>query len=184
MKLFQILCGCTPKGRHTEQHDAYFGIAENLKDILPQLKEFWPDGYASMHIDSYAEIVQVDGYDICIQEKNEALQSDAQLFFINLGGYKPNDAEEYHYKMVVAAADKSVAIQKAKQTAFYKHTGFKGAESHIDDKYGIDVDDFYAIEEMLLPEIKNKYSIVLKKNDAIVIENELHIGYLKLSKIK
>jgi hypothetical protein len=185
MKLFQILIGCRPKGRHTEQHDVYFGIAENLKDILPQLKIFWPEAYSNMHLDGVVEITHIDGYDIIIEKKNEEEKNkcNAKLFFINLGGYKPNELEEYHYKMVIAGISKTEAIKAAKASAFYKHTGFKGAESHIDDKYGIDVDDVYAIEDILLPSIKEKYCIVLKQNVVNNISNKMQLGYMPLKKI-
>ena len=73
--------------------------------------------------------------------------SQSKLFFLNLGGYKKGEFEEYHYKMLVACNNKGEAIKGAKQTVFYKHTGFAGAESHIDDKYGVDVDDVYQIED-------------------------------------
>ena len=106
-----------------------------------------------------------------------------KLFFINLGGYKPGDFEEYHYKMVIPAPNKTEAIKKAKASAFYQHTGFKGAASHIDDKYGIDVDDIYAIEDILPQEIKNKYQIVITKKKSKKVD-PLQIGYTNLSKIK
>jgi len=50
--------------------------------------------------------------------------------------------------MIVAAGDKGEAVKQAKNTAFYKHTGFKGADSHIDKKYGVDVDDFFEIADI------------------------------------
>ena len=40
MKLFYILLGATPKGRNIEQHDVFFGIAENVKDLFPAIKDF------------------------------------------------------------------------------------------------------------------------------------------------
>jgi hypothetical protein len=83
---------------------------------------------------------------------------------------------------VTAATDKGEAIRRSKQTAFYKHCGFKGAESHIDDKYGIDVDDLYEIEDILPEEIKNKYGISLSYVDD-AIPDELHIGYIKIDKL-
>ena len=43
MKLFYIIIGCTPKGRHTEQHDVFFGIAENIRDLVPEMINFWPE---------------------------------------------------------------------------------------------------------------------------------------------
>jgi hypothetical protein len=31
---------CTPAGRHTEQHDIFFGIGSSLKEIVPKMKDF------------------------------------------------------------------------------------------------------------------------------------------------
>jgi hypothetical protein len=117
-----------------------------------------------------------------VNEKKDAIEGEAKLFFINLGGYKENEFEEYHYKIVTAAKDKGEAIRNSKQTAFYKHCGFKGAESHIDDKYGIDVDDLHEIEDIFPDEIKNKYSISLSPA-ADKVEDALHIGYLMIEKL-
>jgi hypothetical protein len=84
--------------------------------------------------------------------------------------------------MLTIATDKGIAIQKAKQTAFYKHTGFDGATSHIDDKYGIDVDDAYEIEDIFPWHLKEKYEIRITKTESEE-EDELHLGYLKIDKI-
>jgi len=105
-----------------------------------------------------------------------------KLFFLNLGGYKPCDLEEYHFKLLTVAANKAEAITSAKQTAFYLHTGFKGATSHIDDKYGVDVDDIYGIEEVMPKFLKEKYAVVIDP-DTTLPADELHIGYLKLSSL-
>jgi hypothetical protein len=81
------------------------------------------------------------------------------------------------------AKEKGDAIKLAKQTAFYKHTGFKGATSHIDDKYGVDVDDVYEIADILPQELKDKYFITVEKTLQPLPEDEMHIGYLKLSSV-
>lgn len=182
--LFMILVGCTPKGRNIEQHDIFFGIAENIKALVPAIINFWPEAEGKMHIDGWREVNSVDGYNITVIPKNTApVQADApQLFFLNLGGYKQNEFEEYHYKMLSVAANKGIAIQQAKQTAFYKHTGFKGAESHIDDKYGVDVDDVYAIEDILPQTMKEQYTLHITKEDKAP-EDELHLGYFIFSKL-
>jgi hypothetical protein len=124
----------------------------------------------------------VDDYRIEVVNKKDASSKNEKLFFINLGGYKENEFEEFHYKMLTVSIDKGVAIQKAKQTAFYKHTGFKGAVSHIDDKYGIDVDDIYEIEDILSSHLKEQYSIQITKAENEK-EDELHLGYLKIDKL-
>jgi Domain of Unknown Function (DUF1543) len=182
MKLFLLILGCRPNGRNTEQHDTFFGIGNSLSDLLPQIESFWPDG-GKIHIDSWRVITAVDGYTIKVFEKeNTPVTSANKLFFLNLGGYKPADMEEYHYKLLSVATDKSVAISAAKQTAFYLHTGFKGATSHIDDKYGVDVDDIYEIKDILPKQLKDKYVIAIEPA-ASITEDELHIGYLKLSSL-
>ena len=74
--------------------------------------------------------------------------------------------------------DRGAAVQRAKQTAFYRHTGFEGAVSHIDDKYGIDVDDIYEIADILPQKFKEQHSIIISKSDAIQ-HDELHLGILR-----
>ena len=181
-KLFFLIIGCTPAGRNTEQHDAFFGIGYSLKDMLPQIENFWPG--TKLHIDSWREVTVVDGYQITIIPKTDTTTvTEKKLFFLNLGGYKLNDMEEYHYKLLCVAKEKGDAVNQAKQTAFYKHTSFKGANSHIDDKYGVDVDDVYEIEDILLAEVKSKYSILITE-EAGEIKDELYIGYVKLSTLE
>ncbi|HEX5150422.1 MAG TPA: DUF1543 domain-containing protein [Parafilimonas sp.] len=184
LKLYMVIIGCTPPGRFTEQHDVFFGIGNSLREQAPQMNAFWKEAEGRIHIDAWREVSTVDDYTVRIIEKRDTNDTTekTKLFFINLGGYKENEFEEYHYKIVTAAKDKGEAISRSKQTAFYKHCGFKGAESHIDDKYGIDVDDLYEIEDIFPEAIKNKYAISLSyAKDAI--PDELHIGYVKIDKL-
>lgn len=180
-KLYMALIGCSPAGRHTEQHDVFFGIGETVKDLVPDLISFWPEAKGKLHLDAWREVTAVNGHAVNVAE-DQTRQSAAQLFFINLGGYKRGEFEEFHYKMVVAAADKGEAVKAAKQTAFFRHTGFKGAASHIDDKYGVDVDDVYAIRDILPASVKSKYSLnVYPAPDAP--EDEIHLGYFRLDAV-
>ena len=176
-KLFMVLLGCTPPGRSIEQHDIFFGIATNIQELTPAIQAYWPEG--CVHIDSWREVCHVYGNKVTIKPRAAQDDTTAQqkLFFINLGGYKPADMEEYHYKIVIAAPDKGAAVRMAKQTAFYKHVGFAGATSHVDDKFGIDVDDTHEISDLLSAQDKAAYSIHLHPG---VGEDELHIGYIKL----
>jgi len=52
----------------------------------------------------------------------------------------------------------------------------------VDDKYGIDVDDIYTIEEILAPPFKNNYSIQLTPVTEAE-EDPLHLGYFKLENL-
>ena len=181
-KLYMIIIGCTPKGRLTEQHDTFFGIAKNLKDLVPKMVAFWPEAKGEIHIDAWREVTSVEGYSIEIIGKNETQNTSEKLFFMNLGGYKPGEFEEYHYKLLTVAETLSIATKSSKENAFYKHYGFKGATSHIDEKYGIDIDNAYKVQDILDSECKENFQLKITKKENIA-EDHLHIGYLKISKL-
>lgn len=178
------MLGCTPEGRFTEQHDIFFGIGNSLKDLVPEFKNFWKNS-GSIHIDAWREITNVDNHKIEIISKSDQNSDKNNLYFINLGGYKENEFEEYHYKIVTVAATLSEAQKKSKQSTFFKHCGFGvNAASHIDDKFGIDIDDSYNVKEILMPVFKNNFDIKITPSTALLQNDELHIGYLKLDKIQ
>lgn len=180
-KLYMLLAGCRPKGRNTEQHDVFFTIGNNIKEIIPAVVAYWPEGAKTLHIDAWRIVSNVNGFKVEVSTERPAT-NDAQLFFINLGGYKAGEFEEFHYKVIVAAANKQDAIIQAKQTAFFRHTGFKGAPSHIDDKYGVDVDDVYEIKDILPKAVKEKYHLSIQKQQSLV-EDEIHLGYFRLDAV-
>lgn len=186
LKLLMLMLGCTPRGRNTEQHDIYFTLAPGISETVPGILSFWPEANGRIHVDAWREVRRVDNFSIdVISKKIENRMPDVhehKLFFINLGGYKENEFDEFHYKMLIPATDKSQAIKKAKLSAFYKHTGFAGAPSHIDDKYGIDVDDIHDIADILPPEMKDHYFIRLAINTTRQ-EDELHLGYFPLDSL-
>lgn len=182
-KLFMILLGCRPKDRNTEQHDIFFGIATSIAELKPAMQKFWPG--TLLHIDAWRVITNVDGIKITVEEKPFYNKNLQQLFFLNLGGYKQHEFEEFHYKLLSVAPDKIAAIKAAKQTAFFKHTTLPGTgTAHIDDKYGVDVDEIFQIEEILPAEMKSKFSIYIdEKQDHSLPVDQLHLGYLKWSAI-
>jgi hypothetical protein len=180
LKLFMVLLGCKPPGRHIEQHDVFFGIAATIEELIPEMKLFWPDGI--IHIDAWREVNVVDGCRLNIIPKGQGAQpvKRERLFFINLGGYQENKFEEQHYIMLTVKQSKGDAFRKAKDTLFYRHNQFDKAVSHIDDKYGVDVDDLYDVEEMLSPALKEKYQVDLIPT--VDREDDLmHLGYIKIT---
>ena len=179
-KLYMLLLGSSPAGRNIEQHDIFFGIADSVKELIPQIKTFWP--VDKLHVDAFRVVTLVNGFAVKVVESGP-VKNDMHLFFINLGGYKQNEFEEFHYKMLVAAPDKGAAIQQSKETAFYKHTGFKGAPSHVDDKYGVDVDDVFEIADILPDAAKKKYSIHIAPATKELQEDVLYLGYFKLDTV-
>jgi hypothetical protein len=183
-KLFMLLLGCKPTGRFTEQHDIFFDIGTDLKSLVQHIRDYWPEGGEKLHIDAWRQVTHVDSFQVDVIPRSAAYDVASQrLFFINLGGYKPDEFDEFHYKMIVAAPDKGEAVQKAKKTAFYRHTGFAGAESHIDDKYGVDVDDIYDIQDILPEAVKTRYCLRLTNTAGKEGEDPIRLGYFQLHKL-
>ena len=83
-KLFMLLLGCRPTGRNTEQHDVFFGIAKELRDLVPDIKKFWK-GSGNIHIDGWRIVQNVDGYQIYVSEQSDDIK-EMHLFFLNIGG--------------------------------------------------------------------------------------------------
>jgi hypothetical protein len=187
LKLYMILMGCKPQGRHTEQHDVFFGIAASIKDLIPEMKTFWKEAADKFHIDAWREVNNVEGHQVKIISKTDAPAiedaSPNKLFFINLGGYQQNRFEEQHYTLLTAKADRAAAYKEAKQTLFYQHNHFESATSHIDDKYGIDVDDLYEIEEILSSIQKENYQIALIPAEGLAAD-VINLGYFKINSFK
>lgn len=179
-KLYMLLLGAKPSGRHTEQHDIFFTISNSLKECVPAIKKFWPEGGRTIHIDAWRNVIFVDGYSINIiprAEKSEK-NNNTSLFFVNLGGYKPNEFEEFHYKLIIAAPDREAAIRQAKKSAFFRHCD----SPHVDDKYGIDVDDIYNVEDILPEEVKTKFRIEFRPAQDLPAD-QIHLGYFKLDSL-
>lgn len=181
LKLFMLMLGCKPPDRHVEQHDVFFGIAPTLRDLVPQIETFWPEP-VKIHIDAWREVNTVDGYAVKIVARNEPIEQSNKLFFINLGGYQPNKFEEQHYVVLTVQNDFASASKNAKETYFFKHNHFDGANSHIDDKYGVDVDDIYNVEDILSAEQKAAYQIQFTP-DVMLPEDKINLGYFKLSNL-
>lgn len=183
-KLYLVLLGSKAARRNVEQHDYFFGIGSSLKDLVPQMKAFWPEAGASLHVDGWREVTAVDGYSVEVKEKNNgSATSGPQLFFINLGGYLSGKLIEQHHIILSVKDNRAMAIQDAKKTVFYKTNSIKGANSHIDEKYGVDVDDIYKIEEILDPALKSKFVIEITPAEGLE-EDIIELGYFKLDKLK
>lgn len=190
MYLYMVLLGCKPMGRLTEQHDIFFGIAENLRDLIPDIELFWPEGRNKIHIDAWRRVTLVDNYQISIIPRISVLphEKHLNLYFLNLGGYLPNEFEEFHHKVLLVANSMDEAKKLARSSAFFKkQQQYKNqlssiAVPHIDDKYGVDVDDAFNVEDILSKKFTEKFEIILVdvKNTS---SDEIHLGYHKLNEL-
>ncbi|GAA3981240.1 DUF1543 domain-containing protein [Pedobacter ginsengiterrae] len=182
-KLFMLLLGSKAPKRNVEQHDYFFGIAHSLKELVPQIKLFWPEAGNSIHIDGWREVNTVNGFEVKVIARSAFINpSENKLFFINLGGYQSNKLEEQHYTVLTVQNDRAQAVQDAKKTIFFKSNSIKGANSHIDEKYGVDVDDIHKVEDILDQKQKKNYHLQISEAPNL-IEDEIHLGYFKLDKL-
>jgi hypothetical protein len=175
LKLFLVVLGAKPSGRNIEQHDIAFVVGERIEDTFDDLKKHWD---TKVHIDSYMQVQQVDGYQIELAPKDPSQpdpdpETHMQLYFINLGGYKASDLEEHHKKLVIASHSLDEAKKIAKQDSFCK-TGLMGPDSrpHVDDKSSIrldspDVDDVLVVNK----ELPQNLSIKLTQDPSARFEN-------------
>ncbi|MBP6857981.1 MAG: DUF1543 domain-containing protein [Candidatus Pacebacteria bacterium] len=189
-KLFMLMLGCKPPGRYIEQHDILFTIAPDFASTETDAKAFWKEA-EKIHIDAWKNVTQVDGYKVSVVPKRFIKENDSKkLFFINLGGYKEGEFDEFHYKVLVVAENISEAQKKAKDSVFcLHHPGIsKQSLPHIDDKYGVDVeeDETYEVKEILPVYLKEEYSILIEDIlfDKQILEDEIHLGYQRYEKMK
>ena len=179
-KLYCITMGATVPGRLIEQHDVMFAAAADISDLIPNLQAAWPEG-ASVHVDAYREVTVVGSHHISLtQDPASADASGLKLFFFNLGGYVEGDMEEYHHKALVVAATQKEAIASIKQSEFYQNRGYAGAESHIDDKMSVDIDDVHIVDALLAG---SGWHLHITPSAESTAEDVWQVGYLSLSKL-
>ena len=179
-KLYCITMGATVPGRLIEQHDVMFAAAADISDLIPSLQAAWPEG-ASVHVDAYREVTVVGSHHISLtQDPVSAVASGLKLFFFNLGGYVEGDMEEYHHKALVVAATQKEAITSIKQSEFYQNRGYAGAESHIDDKMSVDIDDVHIVDALLAG---SGWHLHITPSAESTAEDVWQVGYLSLSKL-
>lgn len=193
LTLFMVQLGGRPKGRLIEQHDIFFGVAGKVNELIDDINNHWPEVNNKWHIDSYRAITKVGNHTIKLIESNNQVENDngLKLFFINLGGYQQGSFEEFHHKLLIVADNQTDAIKQAKQSEFYQQFTYKdkdtpfNAASHIDDKFEVDIDDIYNVNDLVLniqiliePMINNSHEL------ANADEDKEYVGYLSIKNLR
>lgn len=191
--LFMVQLGGRPKGRLIEQHDIFFGVANQVRELVEDINHHWPEVKNKWHIDSYRAITKVGNHTVKLIESNNQTANDngLKLFFINLGGYQQGSFEEFHHKLLIVADNQKDAIKQAKQSEFYKEFTFKdkdspfNAASHIDDKFQVDIDDIYDVNDLVSniqiliePRIHNSHELTNADED------KEYVGYLSIKNLR
>lgn len=96
-----------------ELHDVRFSLGATPQACYDDLRAQWWGTPDSLHIDSWTEIQQIDGYDVSLS--HAPFEGTEKLFFLNLGGYTSEDFEEVHKNILVVATSQRAAIQRSVQ---------------------------------------------------------------------
>jgi hypothetical protein len=114
MNLYMFYVGGNAGKSNIEVHDIQFVAAREPKEAWPALREAWFGDSDKIHIDGYSRVTWVDGYAVALSAEPPA--SANRLFFVNVGGYRPDTLAELHEFDLFVAEDAQQAKQKALQT--------------------------------------------------------------------
>lgn len=202
MQLLMLKIGATPPGRLIEQHDVMFVAAKTLGDVLPAVNAAWCEVRGKWHIDAWRTVTRVGDYSVALvceavsrqdrQDSAPSQPSAPQLFFINLGGYLPNQFDEYHHKLLIVADSRARAIAQAKTSAFYHDYSFINssptisgvATSHVDNQLTLDVDNIHNVQDLLAPNYRLHIRKLTPEQQATLPHDDQHIGYLSLKQLR
>jgi len=179
MKLFVVQLGGRAEGCNTELHDNVFVVGESIDDTYPKLLDKWFGSEMGLHMDCYAELKYIDGYEVNVEKERPVEAGDDKLFFINYGAYIPGKYFEVHEIAFYVAKERSGAVRKAKsQLCQGMYT------PHLDDDFelkgaldvpGADVDDVIELSSV------DQFHIHLSKTDHPE-ELIVHNGYKPFGK--
>lgn len=98
--LFLVVLGGRAPGVHIELHDVRFVVGQTIDDTLPALRRQWFGHRRGLHIDSTMVVRQVGHF--AVQLRREPRVGRERLWFVNVGGYRPERlAEEHAFGLVV-----------------------------------------------------------------------------------
>jgi hypothetical protein len=127
MKLFAIYIGGEFEGANIELHDMRFVVADSIDQTHDELRRQWWGIPSSLHLDGWAELSHVDGYEV--ELRPEPYAGPEKLYYINLGGYDAAEFLEKHRNVFIVAT--SVAEAKKRAIEQVQHWD----APHRDDMY-------------------------------------------------
>jgi Domain of Unknown Function (DUF1543) len=110
--IFMFYIGGNFRNSNTELHDVRFSVGETIRDCYQDLRAHWWGDPKNLHLDCWGEVAQADGYDVVLLEEASATVED-RSFFINPGGYSPDQFAEMHRNILVVASNEIAAKARA-----------------------------------------------------------------------
>ena len=165
MKLFMFYIGGGAGKSNIELHDIQFAAVEQAEQAFPLLRESWFGDKHRIHVDGYQTIDWADGYDVSLS--TVPYTGQARLYFVNMGGYRPDSLAELHeFDLFVAPNAQEVKL-KAKARLL------KGSNQQHKD-------DLAEVDDCLLLTTVGGYHIHLRENPRGVAAKPLWQGYMPI----
>lgn len=139
MKLFAIYIGGEHPSANIEIHDVRFVVAASIQGTHDRLRADWWGTPGTLHVDCWAEIDHVGGYDVSLRP--EPSPAREKLYFVNLGGYDGLGFAEQHKNMFVVAT----SAADAKTQALRSIEGW--TDAHRDDLF--EAEKAFALDDIL-----------------------------------
>ncbi|MFM9102444.1 MAG: DUF1543 domain-containing protein [Cyanobium sp.] len=128
--LFLVVLGGRTAGAHIELHDVRFVAGASIDDTLPELRRQWFGARKGLHLDSWMAVHFVDGYRV--ELRPEPFTGPERLWFVNMGGYDPQQLAELHAFGLFVATSPQAARAAARRRLL------AGAlERHKDDLHAV-----------------------------------------------
>jgi hypothetical protein len=148
-KLFLVVLGGRVAGAHIELHDVRFVAGATIDDTLPALRRQWFGARKGLHLDSWMAVRFVDGFRV--ELRPEPFTGPERLWFVNMGGYDPQQLAELHaFGLFVATspqAAKAAARRRFLPAALERH---KDDLSAVEDALTDGVDDCLEVQLSLV----------------------------------
>lgn len=168
-QLFMVYLGGRAGQCHIEVHDVRFVVGDKIEDTYPQLIHQWYGHKNNLHLDSYHQVETVPGADgrtyqvrLVQAEAGTAKETEQEpgpcatrtnsaprmkLYFVNLGGYQPDQMAEQHAFGLFACRTANEAKQMAKYHLLpYSHHQHKDNLHDVDDCLPISLLDNWRVE--------------------------------------
>ena len=121
--LFLVVLGGRADKANVELHDVRWVVGSQIEDTFNDLRNNWFGSIDGLHIDSFKKIEYIDGYKINLKIFDEnklknkqspnQINSQHNLWFVNIGGYDPSSMQEKHEFGLVVASSSFEAKNKA-----------------------------------------------------------------------
>lgn len=143
--LYAVMLGGKHPKANIEVHDVVFAVGDSLQDVYPQLKQQWFGAAKGLHIDAWMAIDGIEQYQVHLSPVAPD-PAVPRLYFINLGGYLPDEFGEAHHYVLIVAQSKMQARGRAR--GFFKKVEVLKIwqQPHVDAV--LEVDDCVLVDQV------------------------------------